>query len=497
MPFMSRPRSRGETRFNEHTRRAAAAAPRQPPRGTKHQQVPAKSGRFTLLFFSLDSPPRKQQGKKMQERNSRRRQRAQQATITRTQIRATCQDQFAALLASSHPRCGAASPARHLAAVSPLMRHLWAAAVVAPARWFVLAPVRFSEASWCVALAVSPATLGVLRGPEVTPSHPLSMWLGPGACLALETGAGPEVQSMALVPAPRLVVPGMPQRSAVPDPQGKWARFPRGDDEFVPPRGVRYTMLLDANYKWVVDCFGYLGTLSITKLLHHDAAGGTSAEGGVGVVAGTTVAVQLPTWFPRLGRAVLNKVDPDEALLQSYSNGDCTAYFILVDVPLSHSTQSLQVLSVTKLNFPEGLNSVCAPLILRKSNGDPVFVIPTKRNEINLVEASTGVKSLLSSDCFWPCLSQVSASVFCTWHGSTKSCTMWDCNNSAQPLWTVRSTSEGLCLKHVVGGSGFLFAVGDDKIEVMDALSGSVLMSIEPSFGTHMIHPGSSLLWGE
>ncbi|KAH3764959.1 hypothetical protein Pelo_3175 [Pelomyxa schiedti] len=300
---------------------------------------------------------------KMQEHNTILQQRAQQQqpTLTRTQIRATCQDQFAALLASSHPRCGAASPARHLAAVSPLMRHLWAAAVVAPARWFVLAPVRFSEA-----------------------------------------------------------------------------------------------------------CCG--------------------AGGVVVVVAGTTVAVQLPTWFPRLGRAVLNKVDPDEALLQSRSDdGDGTACFILVDVPLSHSTQILQVLSVTKLNFPEGLNPVCAPLILRKSGGDPVFATHSKSNEINLVEASTGVKSHISSECTWPSLSQVSASVFCTWHCGTKSCNLWDCNNSAQPLWTVRSTSEGLCLKHVVGGSGFLFAVSDKEIQVMEALSGSVLMSIEPAFGTHIM----------
>ncbi|KAH3714458.1 hypothetical protein Pelo_19032 [Pelomyxa schiedti] len=256
----------------------------------------------------------------MQERNSLRRQRAQQATITRTQIRVTCHDQLAALLASSHPRCGAASPARHVACVSPLMRHLWAAAVVAPARWFVLAPVIYSEEpSWCVTFAVSPTTLGVLRGPRAAPSNPLSMWLGPRACLALERGTGFDVSSMAL--------------------------------------GMQITS-------------------------------GTSDGGGVGgvVVAGTTVAVQLPTWFPKpFGRAVLNKVDPDEALLQSRSDdGDGTAYFILVDVPLSHSTQSLQVLSVTKSNFPEGLNFVCAPLILRKSSGDPVFATHSKRDEINL-----------------------------------------------------------------------------------------------------------------
>ncbi|KAH3764220.1 hypothetical protein Pelo_3923 [Pelomyxa schiedti] len=95
-------------------------------------------------------------------------------------------DQFAALLAASHPRCGAGSPARLLAEQQPAtLRLLWKSYASRAQRFVVeVATAGRGAVPSCVTFGVSRLTLG-----STSPAAPVAwsadriLWVGPAACI--------------------------------------------------------------------------------------------------------------------------------------------------------------------------------------------------------------------------------------------------------------------------------------------------------------------------
>ncbi|KAH3758313.1 hypothetical protein Pelo_9885 [Pelomyxa schiedti] len=371
------------------------------------------------------------------------------AAITSTVAIATCGSQFGALMASSLRRCGARSPARHVAADAPLMRSWWRRFVLEPSRPFVLVmgrgyqegdDDRVRDADWdsgeeeqtCVTLSfgVSAVTLGVTREPRAVPSCEGSIgdykWVAADLCMHL--------------------------------------------------RGYTHGV----NAKWLV-ILKYLRGVGGQRLTVKSVRGARcgSSSGGGSAYSGPFTLMPADRVHEHV---VMNPANADEALIMF--SGPSGVSFVLVDVAQTCDSHKLVVLYSTRCSIP--LSGVTLPVaITRKRNGEVVFIvvveIPTPPYSLVFwIEGSTGQYVGITSECT---------------NVSQLYCELWDCNNPGNPLRNVdyAALDTRQCLQ-VVFGSGFLFALSGNKMTVMEAASGVVVLTVEAPFNIEWIDTDSSLL---
>ncbi|KAH3732276.1 hypothetical protein Pelo_16891 [Pelomyxa schiedti] len=392
---------------------------------------------------------------------------------------ATCRDQFAGLLASSHPRCGALSPARAVAADSPLMHSWWRAWVLGPARPFVLVldqcpqHPRGDEGDWprsrslVVWFRVSPATLGLADGPRemVRPgARDDSRWVAPDVCVS-EGSEGRRSSSMDV-----LRPPSMARVARVADNLGKFVS--------------------DVNAKWLVMLeFPRCGKecLTVKSMEPSRAVGGCDDFRGAEAYAGVSVPYSLRPGGSYHDWVMMNPANPDEALIMTLTLAGNRVSFVLVDVAQTHATHRLVVLCSTSCSLPPPVTRISP--ITRKRNGDVVFIVASRTytplsSPVFWIEASTGATTMMTPDC--TSVAQVSSSLFSLWFrdpASSSRVELWDCNDAAKPLRVVD------CTAFSINRSNQL-----PQVTMMEALSGVIVLTMETSSDIEWLNTGSSLL---
>ncbi|KAH3723128.1 hypothetical protein Pelo_18167 [Pelomyxa schiedti] len=392
-------------------------------------------------------------------------------TTTRIAI-ATCGSQFGALMAAALPRCGARSPARHVAANAALMLLWWRRFVLEPSRRFVLVLEQHhedddnyddsdsdgdSDGLPCITLSfgVSPVTLGVTYGPrelmscEGTEVH---KWAAPDLCVALVTEGA--ISSLVLLAPPALRQVGCIASGL---------------------RGCSYA----ANGKWLVLLEPLLG-VAVNSLTLKNMRCGT--DSGVASAYSGVVPFPLRPADSVRDDIVMNPANADEALIMSVAPSGVS--FVLVDVALSSSSHKLAVLCSTRCSIPVVVTVPVA--ITRKRTGEFVFIVTAQiftppYTCAYWVEASTGCSKLMTSKCTE--VSQVSSSRFGLWFSSKDSSVfeLWDCDNPGNPLRIVDYMYLNNSAQVVCGG-GFLFALSGNKMTVIEGASGVVVLTVQTPF---------------
>ncbi|KAH3757250.1 hypothetical protein Pelo_10980 [Pelomyxa schiedti] len=376
--------------------------------------------------------------------------------------------QFAALLASSHPRCGARSPARAAGSAPALMRRLWRRWVLSPAATLALVvePDNRPWDSWRVLVRVSRATLGVVGGPEAD-ENGVRTWLAPR--LWLESKYTMTGGSFTLVR--RDYGTTAAEGSAV----ARW-------------KMSRNTAV---NAKWLVACQTF-GTGCHYNLTIRDIRHGTKSDGKLEPPVAVTVEGTLKIGAVCCG-LFFNQLVPDQVLV--IMRGDNSSVeFTLLDVEKTYRSKCASLVSSTISNWLPyhhscGSAFTCdVALILRKGNsGAIVFILrPAGNYQCDCVafavDSITGCVTLLG---ICSQLSQVSESVFCTGSDSEGSYKLWDCNNLTAPLDSTHREDIDECFDQVVGcPSGLLCGVQvtERKILLLTAMSGRIVLTLDMTF---------------
>ncbi|KAH3763676.1 E3 ubiquitin-protein ligase Ufd4 [Pelomyxa schiedti] len=387
--------------------------------------------------------------------------------VVTTYTRCTCREQFAALLASSVSRCGASSPAHGVSCNSQLMRSLWCDLVMGYTDHFalVLEPTSHRAADRervTVSFGVSPIMMGITHSPSITGGRVehAYKWLGPDARLLYKVDREQALDvSLCLASS-------------------------SDDDEGVPLGSSLVAFSLGINGKWLVMCEISLihpggQNLSVTDIQALQR----------GEKAAPVVVPYRTGSFAGSHEVMMNNANRDEAFVSS-TIGE-TANFTLVDVAQTHKTNTLVVVSSTQCSFPAWI-AYQNVVVQRRASGEVVYVVnlhllsqgdEERAKPLFLVESSTpDTMTQIAKEC--DNLSQVSSSLFCVCCRDTFQ--LWDCNNTTHPLRSVSITSDAdAChIKQAVGGSGFLFVLRDDnKVTVMEALSGTTVLTFENERG--------------
>ncbi|KAH3714332.1 hypothetical protein Pelo_19160 [Pelomyxa schiedti] len=293
-----------------------------------------------------------------------------------------------------------------------------------------------------------------------------------GQFLALVTSSHPRVsRSPALINAPQAVKSWLTPRLF-----SLWTDNSLDDDSSVTVQclGCEKSHLIRCgskchalNSKWVVTCAGgaeYGFSLTVWRLV-------VTSGMEIGVVE--PVVVPLSGWEPWCRMELdFNQVNQDEVIWTTISWP--TVVRTLIDVDASYHSRRAVVLSSTA---SERRYSFYDPIILRRKDGAPVFLVRPSENDYDVLalDPTTSTSKVVTNNC--GCLTQVSSSVFCVWCWENRSFGLWDFNNLDQPLRVM--TRPGVYRK-VVGGSGFLFALRDfSEVVVMEAHSQVAVMSFQ------------------
>ncbi|KAH3723129.1 hypothetical protein Pelo_18168 [Pelomyxa schiedti] len=373
-------------------------------------------------------------------------------------------------MASSLPRCGARSPARHVSSDAPLMRSWWRRFVLEPSRPFVLVMDKHnwdhlqddSDDETCsgsgeedesgfitVSFGVSPVTLGLTHGPRellvARVGNTDRKWVAPDLCMSVVTDD--YGTSMALL---------------------------------APPSWEQWLVLLE-----------YLASGEFITIKSTRLRCGTDGASGVGVPFPLRPVERAHDYV------VMNPAIADEALIMRTTPGG-GVNFVLFDVAQTTSSRQLSVLFSAHCSVTSALTIPVA--ITRKRTGEVVFIVTVRFFGAPYtcacwVEASTGQsKEITSSEC--TTISQVSSSLFGLWFSSLRF-ELWDCNNPAKPLRNVDCTAMNLNIRkfpQLPCGHGFLFALSGDKVTVIEVTSGVVVLTIEAPYNLDWIDTDSSLL---
>ncbi|KAH3743085.1 hypothetical protein Pelo_15531 [Pelomyxa schiedti] len=425
-----------------------------------------------------------------------------------------CRDQFASFVLCTHPRCGAASPPRLIAATPPLLLLLWRDFVVGPAAAVPLVVVAVPRrhgrrgsvraGSLVASLSVSASTLGVCDnrhyGSGCRGVHQVrgvsgdEKWIGPSVYLSRDESSS--------------VITAHSNNNNIRDCAGVGVGTLGSQSSSSAPL-VEYSFECDSDFRginsrWAVDCTPSgrdsptFYDLLLSKLPQHAQCGSThksasTHESDPAVEIVPTVVVPVDYYISLSVHGIfveLNNLDRDEALLLSYENLFGLAVFTLVDLDQTHRTGKLAVLSTTKCPTPM-VDAYIRALIVRKRTGQVVFICHNIQDTVYTVESITGTSTQLATHC--TDMSQVSESLFCTGFRYSQSYELWDVNNTAHP---VRCINHDDHFRQVVGGTrGFLFAVMENnKIFVLEALSGFVVLVIDVSFTLDTINTQLSFL---
>ncbi|KAH3722493.1 hypothetical protein Pelo_18801 [Pelomyxa schiedti] len=235
---------------------------------------------------------------------------------------------------------------------------------------------------------------------------------------------------------------------------------------------------------WAVALDSRPASLVIVRLLRgdDDSAAGTDAS--------RRVRVPLDALFT-CSELVFPSCFRDELLLIGYQASEgrkklLGLAFVVVDLRRSFQTGSLcvtasAIIADEEINHTLTRERECLPpLFLKKRDGSGAFVLSLPLSDLVQVDSSTGQITHLACSIMNgvpPNLTQLNQSVFCAhcMPGYPNSlCELWDCHNTTRPLKTV-SVPE---CRQVMAGSGFLFIVTGDRIQVLEPLSGFVVLTI-------------------
>ncbi|KAH3767442.1 hypothetical protein Pelo_686 [Pelomyxa schiedti] len=261
--------------------------------------------------------------------------------------------------------------------------------------------------------------------------------------------------------------------------------------------------LWDANRRWWVSVqWSKMTVIDLLRVSAGDGdSGGGSGGGGVDCTAASrhSVVVGIPTSSGRsiVEQVEVSKMDPEWALIRSKCEGESTnTLFEVVDVAQTHRSGAYTVLSSTCCSFPfRGIEQ----FLMRRNNNkggisSNVWIVKNTRNGprtpptlYEVEEGINGAPSVATSICNLDprtTVCQITRSLFCIKPPTSLSITVVDCNDTTTPLRVVSLESEST---RVFGGSGFLILSSGNEVKVMEAASNSVVLTV------HSKSPGSSL----
>ncbi|KAH3722523.1 hypothetical protein Pelo_18771 [Pelomyxa schiedti] len=285
----------------------------------------------------------------------------------------TAHSQFLALAASSHPRCGALSPARPLCAVPSLVGgSLWRDLVLATATRFALV-VAVDTDHYLLVVGVSPLLLSVTHEARWGPLRPSRQMV------SHRTGI-----SRCFAPCSFLMF-------------GDWQESPYQRVPHTIPTGG---MCMYFNGNWIVlhnkQSEGE-STLSIWKIGGESLLTTTSSEGFPSVEMEPFVMPISWGGKPYSDAFCFNKMDPDEAVVITGDTRTDRTSFTLIDMRNTHESKSL--VTVLKMET-EGRfgNFGIKSFVMRRMCGSVVFVVQIIQGVFK-VESKTGSATRICSGC--------------------------------------------------------------------------------------------------
>ncbi|KAH3757195.1 hypothetical protein Pelo_11016 [Pelomyxa schiedti] len=393
----------------------------------------------------------------------------------------TARAQLAALVTSSHRRCGASSPAAPVCSNTALMSSWWRGTILRTASRvvLVLSPTGFdSNGSYtfrtpALSLGVSPLLHSLTHTVSKRDSNECR-WLSPNTGVQRDRSSVPTACELHLV--------GYGGGDGNPAQLGREAVRVLANFGVVSDRHLAEAF----NEKWAITCdsaWPSLGaTMTIRSILRHDLCMDSSKVLSEEILHPVTLLVPGVGKLRRLDAKVeisFNMTVPDEALMVLVNYSSCTCTYHLFDVQHTHESKGIAFVSTTTTNLQYRPDF---SLIMRRTSGDVVFIAKTDRrlsyryqSNVFRVEVATGNFKRIRERC--TALTQLSSSVFCVWSLNDLTYELWDCNNTDRPLVVVPQ-NDGGCTQ-VVGGRRFLFGVTrNGEIAVIDPSSGLIVLTL-------------------
>ncbi|KAH3766704.1 hypothetical protein Pelo_1433 [Pelomyxa schiedti] len=386
--------------------------------------------------------------------------------------------QVAALLMSSHPRCGAHSPARIMSASAPLMSHFWSEIVLAGASAFVLylESADFTDDSTpsTVHIGLSRRLLGVTYLQGIDLLHRVK-------CVAPEQVLVPDGNGYALRSLDLQISSRNECRDLGNQAQPFVCTFAESE---------RSPFFAAANSMWLLNA--------------RSPAPGSDHE--------TVMIWELPQCpqekpveplefripgsdiLHSLAGVFLSKTVPDEAVVAARNHSHIV--LTLFDVRKTVQSKKLAVLASTGMLPLSGHRlTFGVVLVMRRKTFDMVFIAQTFLCEVFAIDPRTGgIRQITEKEEHSYSepnnLTQVSSSVFCIWHEKYRSYELWDCNNIDQPLRAINPDDN---FDQVVAGSGFLFVVVKHSVTVIEPFAGCLVAAFSLAMPA-LIHPQDSVL---
>ncbi|KAH3723248.1 hypothetical protein Pelo_18047 [Pelomyxa schiedti] len=182
---------------------------------------------------------------------------------------------------------------------------------------------------------------------------------------------------------------------------------------------------------------------------------------------------------------------------------DCTAasrHSVVVGIPTSSGRSIVEEVEVSKMDPEWALirSKGIEQFLMRRNNkggiSSNVWIVKNTRNGprtpptlYEVEEGINGAPSVTTSICNLDphaTVCQITRSLFCIKPPTSLSITVVDCNDTTTPLRVVSLESQST---RVFGGSGFLILSSGNEVKVMEAASNSVVLTV------HSKSPGSSL----
>ncbi|KAH3767225.1 hypothetical protein Pelo_899 [Pelomyxa schiedti] len=373
--------------------------------------------------------------------------------------------QFASLVVAAQcpTRCGARSPARVLG--THLLRQLWDDWVVGCQRVLVLDAAVFQrgtsgnnpglERRCTFRFGMSPILMGVTTVVQVEATGKLigndensKKRVDGDRYLEMENGGHPEV----------------------------WIRNSTTGEERFLRQEDGSAVASCANAKWWVQLKKEGMELSITDI---EVEGGDLAP---------EVSLMLPDDIvPDSSCLALDRLVSSQAvLLMEHIHGTRRfSSFLVVDLAKTFSTRTLQVAESTTCVFPHQNTSVVWKvgeiLMMRTRSNQTVFIVDTfnwEGKSIILAVQPNGDVTKIYTQVYDCRIFQVSSSLFSIYNDEANRLDIWDCNETTKKHPVSRSMHE-LEDQGIMGGFGFITFVQDGELQVIEASSGVVVLSME------------------
>ncbi|KAH3744180.1 hypothetical protein Pelo_14413 [Pelomyxa schiedti] len=380
--------------------------------------------------------------------------------------------QLLAFATGSHPRCGAPSPARPLWLTDPgLASHIRDACCVGPCGCagggevgFVVCgrPGRVSPTALLLTFGISPVLLGLTRGPLAEPGSPV---------------VGDKVRPVGAGGRRAVVATGMGEWALREAREGLGLTWGASGENTQLGMVMRRDFLswpaweyaIGNNERWMVWASG--SEIAVCDLMCADPYGSS-----VKVKYGVDSVGHM--WLQHL---IFSKCIVDEVVLFLSAEGPAILVFIIVDLLKTSATKTLVLKSTTtapQKSLPhsdlskfiaEGAN-----LHMKKSDGTDVLILFLISKGVFHIELPSGNATILHQG--EKCVpSQLGVTLFCLHVLNKQKLEVWDCNNITAPLRLIEVPH---ATARVIGASGFLLTTMGNTLQVSEASSGFVVLSL-------------------